>query len=157
MTIYEELVKRVSEGEDFHIDFEKRSMKVGKQYLIKDGEYDTERELYMETHAFPNINVILFELDQLYYWYKYSLPSERSDSKRRKYFKALPIEEIPDRELLRAERREVAQAKLEGAIVCLIVSGQLIWNKTVMGNWFYQSPNDKDFVLLKQWIETKQI
>ena len=154
MTIYEELVKRVSEGEDFHIDFEKRSMKVGKQYLIKNGEYDTERGLYMETYAFQKVNVILFMLDELYYWYKYSLPSERSDSKRRKYFKALPIEEIPDRKLLRAERREVAQAKLEGAILCLVVSGQLTWNEN-WGTYFWQSVNDKDFILLKQWIESK--
>jgi hypothetical protein len=34
MSIYEELINRVSDGESFHIDFEKRNMKVGKDYLI---------------------------------------------------------------------------------------------------------------------------
>ena len=33
MTIYEELVKRVDAGETFNIDFETRTMKVGKQIL----------------------------------------------------------------------------------------------------------------------------
>ena len=45
MTIYEELIKRVSNGETFHIDFEKRNMKIGKEFLIKNGEYDTSRVL----------------------------------------------------------------------------------------------------------------
>ena len=38
--IYVELIERVDSGEPFSIDFEKRSMKVGKEYLIKNGEYD---------------------------------------------------------------------------------------------------------------------
>ena len=40
MPIYFELIERVDNGEAFHIDFEKKNMKVGKTYLIKDGEYD---------------------------------------------------------------------------------------------------------------------
>lgn len=35
MTIFNELVERVSNGETFHIDFEKRTMKVGNGFLIK--------------------------------------------------------------------------------------------------------------------------
>ena len=30
MTIFKELIEKVSNGETFHIDFEKRTMKVGK-------------------------------------------------------------------------------------------------------------------------------
>ena len=45
MTIYEELVKRVCEGETFHIDFEKQTMKIGKQTVINNGEYDESRTL----------------------------------------------------------------------------------------------------------------
>ena len=92
MSIYSELLERVSNGESFHIDFEKRNMKVGKDYLIKDGEFDKEQELlgvwFGHIH---NLKGLLFELEVLYRVYKYSLPSERSDNKRRKYFKALPI------------------------------------------------------------------
>ena len=157
MSIYLELIERVSEGESFHIDFEKRNMKVGKDFLIKEGKYEETQELLGE--AFGNVHCLedlLFELECLYKVYKYSLPSERSDNKRRHYFKALPMEEITDEQLIVAERREFSQAALEGFVLCMIVSGQLVWDEDVMqGKWFYQSKTDPDLVLLRTWVEGK--
>ena len=154
MPIYVELVARVDDGETFHIDFEKRSMKIGKEYLIKNGEYDTSRELFDLGHReIHSTHVALHMLRELYKNYKYSIPGERSDSKRRKYFKALPIEKIPDDKLLIAERRETAQARLEGFILCAILTDQLKWDEKIMGKWFYQSESDPDLVLLRSWIE----
>lgn len=155
MSIYLELLERVSNGESFHIDFEKRNMKVGNDYLIKEGEFDESKTLIddVEFHA---LNDILCNTEILYKQYKYSLPSERSDNKRRKYFKALPIEEITDEQLMVAERREYACAVLEGFILCMIVSGQLTWDEEIMnGRWFYQSKSDPDLIILKQWVEGK--
>ena len=85
MTIYEELIQRVSDGETFHIDFENRTMKVGKDFLIKNGEYDTTRDLYSVYFSTPSLLVMLQVVRQLYEVYKYSLPNERSENKRRKY------------------------------------------------------------------------
>lgn len=147
MTIYEELVQRVSDGDKFHIDFEKRNMKVGNTYLIINGEYDNERMHWPLIKA----NDILDIIEDFYDKYKYSLPSERSDSVRRKYFKALPIEQISDEQLMIAERREIACARLEGFILCMILTGQLTWDAISTG-WFWQSKNDADLVLLKKWI-----
>ena len=153
MSIYLELIERVSNGESFHIDFEKRNLRVSKDYLIKDGEFDTGKELISGSY---DIKTILSIIEELYKVYKYSLPSERSDNKRRKYFKALPIEEITDEQLMVAERRECSQAALEGFVLCMIVSGQLVWDEDVMqGKWFYESQEDPDLVLLKNWIESK--
>ena len=153
MSIYLELLERVSDGESFHIDFEKRNMKVGRDYLIKEGEFDESNELITNTYE---IRTILNMIEELYKAYKYSLPSERSDSKRRKYFKALPMEEITDEQLMVAERRECAQAALEGFVLCMIVSEQLTWDEDVMqGKWFYQSESDPDLVLLRTWVEGK--
>ena len=156
MTIYKELVERVSNGETFHIDFEKRTMKVGKDFLIKNGEYDTSRRLF---HAQPeepySMKFVLQFIEHLYRIYKYSLPSERSDSKRRMYFKALPMEEIPDEELFRAERREIAKARLEGYILCMILDGRFVWDEETMGKWFWESKQDTDLVILRKWIERK--
>ena len=157
MSIYEELLERVSNGESFHIDFEKRNMKVGKDYLVKDGEFGEERELlgvwFGDMH---NLTDLLFELEVLYRVYKYSLPSERSDNKRRKYFKALPIEEITDEQLMTAERREYSRAVLEGFVLCMIVSGQLVWDEKIMnGKWFWQSDIEPDLVVLRSWVEGK--
>lgn len=155
LPIYVELVARVDNGEPFSIDFEKRSMKVGKEYLIKNGEYDRPREVFDMMHRdIYSLQVALHMLRELYKNYKYSLPSERSDSKRKKYFKALPIEKIPDDKLLIAGRRETMQAALEGFILCAIITDQLKWDEEIMGGkWFYQSEKDPDLVLLRSWIE----
>jgi hypothetical protein len=157
MSIFEELIQRVSEGEYFHVDFEKRNMRVGKDFLIKEGQYEETQELLGE--AFGNVHCLedlFFELECLYRVYKYSLPSERSDNKRKKYFKALPLEEITDKELIYAERREVAQAILEGFVLCMILTGKLVWDEKAMnGKWFYQSKTDPDLVVLRSWVEGK--
>ena len=151
MTIYEELIQRVSDGETFHIDFEKQTMKIGKQKVIDCGEYDESRTLC--TNTLLEMSDVLSWLETLYERYRYSLPSERSDSKRKKYFKALPIEEIPDELLMNAERREVARAKLEGFVLCATLEGQFIWDEEEMGKWFYQSDRSPDLVILRSWIE----
>ena len=153
MSIYLELIERVSNGESFHIDFEKRNMKVGNDYLIKEGKFDESKELVSGPY---DMQTILHMIEELYKEYKYSLPSERSDNKRRKYFKALPMEEITDEQLMVAERREYSRAVLEGFVLCMIVSGQLVWDENIMnGKWFYQSKTDPDLVLLRSWVEGK--
>ena len=157
MTIYEELVKRVDAGETFNIDFETRTMKVGKQILINNGEYLNKRKLInLEELILSEVNIesILRRIENLYKIYKLSLPSERSDSKRKKYFKALSIEEITDEELMIAEKRETAQAKLEGFVLCAVIEGKFTWDDD-MGSWFWQSKNDSDLVILRSWIENK--
>jgi len=46
MTVYEELIKRVEEGESFYVNFKNRSLKIGNKFVITDGLYDKERILY---------------------------------------------------------------------------------------------------------------
>jgi len=148
MTIYEELIKRVSDGETFHIDFEKRTMRIGKRKIIDCGEYDENRELI-------NFKGFVFEaIHELYKNYKYSLPSERSENKRKSYFKALSVDEISDEQLMSAERREIAQAKLEGFILCMILMNVFTWDEFA-DRWFWQSENDPDLVILRSWVENK--
>ena len=64
---------------------ETRTMKVGGEVVIESGEYDTSKVLY--DGKYDSLKDILDEIREYYADYKYSLPSERSDSKRRKYFK----------------------------------------------------------------------
>lgn len=151
-TIYEELIERVSNGEKFNIDFENRNIKVSNKYLVKNGEYDTSKyKLLNEYNA--DINSILSDIEALYEVYKYSMISERSENKRKKYFKALPIEELTDEQLVIGQPREVSQANLEGFIFVQILSGNLYWDEKIMnGKWFYQG-NDPDLIILKKWIE----
>ena len=151
MTIYEELIKRVSEGESFYVNFKNRALKIGKKFVIADGVYDDSRELI--AYAYDKIESLLSVIDNLYCNYKYSLPSERSDSKRRQYFKALSVEELTDMQMATGERREVARARLEGFILCMVVNKKFVWDEQMMGKWFYQSKTDSDLVILRDWVE----
>ena len=60
---------------------------------------------------------------------------------------------MTDEQLMCGERREVAQATLEGFILCMILNGELVWDEDIMGKWFWQSVEDKDLVILRQWVE----
>lgn len=151
MTIYEELIKRVQDGETFYINFRNQSLKIGKKFVITDGFYDDSRTLYTTSEL--EMSDVLSYIEMLYENYKYSLPSERSDSKRRTYFKALPVDKLTDAQMATGERREVARAKLEGFILCMIVDGFFVWDEKELGKWFYQSKNDPDLVILRNWIE----
>lgn len=152
MTIYDELIKRVSEGEKFYIDFETRTMKVGNTKLIDNGKYDENRYLIYEYNIY-SLQTLLHMIRELYRNYKTSIPSERSSKKRKCYFKALPAEELTDEQLMRGERREVAQAVLEGFVLCMILNGELVWDEDIMGKWFWQSRSDSDLVILRTWID----
>lgn len=147
-TIYDELLERVENGERFSINFESRTMKVGKDYLIKNGECETGRILYGRQPV-----IIKEVIECLYRNFKYSCPSERSDSKRKGYFKALPYDELTDEQMVYGESRELEQARLEGYILCAILMGHLKWEDLTTEKWFWQSPEDKDLVILRQWIE----
>lgn len=151
MTIHDELIKRVKNGESFWIDFEKRTLKIGKKFVIKDGAY--EGDLFPAIISEPKIPDILAYIELLYEQYKYSMPSERSDNKRRQYFKSLPADKLTDAQMATGERREVARAYLEGFILCMIVSGRFVWDESELGKWFWQSKKDHDLVILRKWIE----
>ena len=150
--IMEELIERVYNGEKFHIDFEKRNMKVGKEYLIKDGEYDESKYQLSKSTANMKLAEVLDIIDNLYHAYRYSMPSERSENKRRRYFKALSVEELTIEDMVNGEPREVMQAKLESYILCKILKGELYWDEPLMDKWFYVGKNP-DLIILRKWIE----
>jgi hypothetical protein len=133
MTIYEELIKRVEEGESFYINFKNQALKIGKDFLVADGFYDDGRTLYTTSEL--DMSDVLSYIEMLYENYKHSLPSERSDSKRRQYFKALPVDKLTDKQMATGERRAVARAKLEGFILCMIVDGFFVWDEKEMGKF----------------------
>lgn len=150
MSIFLKGLKRVENGERFHINFEQRTMKVGQDKVIDNGEYDTTQVLCDE--KIDNPRELLDKVRELYITYKFSLPSERSDKKRQKYFKALSIDELTDEQLIYGVRREIAQYMLEAFILCAILNGDFIWNDEIHGKWFYQDKLEQDLVILKNWI-----
>ena len=135
----------VVDGAKFYVDFEGRNLKVNGEYLVKDGKTDYELGGICDADTF------LFNVEDNYRIYKHSVPSERSEGKYRKYFSALSERDLTDDDMMYGISREVAQAQLEIFILHQILLG-IKWNES-WGKWFWQSPNDKDLVLLRKWFE----
>lgn len=148
--LYIETIKQVSEGAKFKIDFEHRSLRINGKYVVKDGKYERDME-----HEERTVSEILSEIERLYDRYRHSIPSERSDSQRKTYFKALAEHELSDEDMLYGERRETAQVALELYILCSILNGSLVWDDFAEGKWFWKSPNIEGLVILKKWITNK--
>ncbi|WP_297861477.1 hypothetical protein [uncultured Alistipes sp.] len=145
--IYRGTVRAVENGSRFKVDFQTRSLKVDGKYVIRDGLYEgilgvphcSEEEFFLK-------------VEELYHRYKHSIPSERSESTSRRYFIALPERELCDDDMLYGERRDKAQIELELFILCQLLCG-FKWNPEKFGRWFWQSQEDKDLVILRQWVE----
>lgn len=145
--IYLEAVRAVEAGANFRVDFLSRSLKLNGKYVIQDGRYDGKLgvEECSEEEFFSRV-------EELYGRYKHSVPSERSESKSRQYFRALPEKDLSDEAMMYGERRDKAQIELELYILCQILQG-FQWNPETMGKWFWQSRNDKELVILRNWVE----
>lgn len=142
---YDEIINAVENGAKFTVNFQKRTCRVNGKIVMS--EEDKPKDTPYLTHA-----VVLFAIEQRYMAYKHSVPSERSESHRRYYFKALPEKELSDEDMMYGEQREVARCKLELRLLTYIIQGYITWQKE-WGSWFYQSPNDKDLIILRSWVE----
>lgn len=139
--IYEELLQKVRDGARFRIDFRDRLLKInGKQIPVT----------VFEDFEFPN-EPVLRTCERLYEDYKHSIPSEHSESRGRRYFRALKERDMEDGDMYFGTPRMEAQFTLEYFILAAIVRGKFVWTDD-MGKWFWQSKVDKDLVILKEWI-----
>lgn len=145
-TIYEQALAKVENGSRFRVNFQNRSLKIDGKYVIKDGKYDGE--LGVELTDSP-----LEQITQLYTRYQHSLPSERSENKRKCYFKSLPEHLLNDEDMLYGRSRKYTQIALELYVLGVILNGSLKWDDFAKGLWFWQSPENKDLILLREWIE----
>lgn len=147
--IYEETIKKVEQGSRFSVNFQQRSLKIDEKYVIKNGKYEGECEIEQDGYSLEIIT-------QLFVRYHHSVPSERSVSKRKNYFIALPEQKLSDEDMLYGEAREVAQIKLELYVLLAIMTGTLKWDDFAKDKWFWQSPYHKDLIMLKDWVEPKK-
>ena len=106
--IYRETVTAIENGANFRIDFQSRSLKVNGRHMIRNGRYDGAPWL-------PEYGCGDFftDVEELYRRYKHSIPSERSQSKSRRYFMALPESDLEDGDMLYGQHRDTAQFELE--------------------------------------------
>lgn len=156
MSIYKDLLDAVEKGRKFKVDLIDKSLWINKKQIIKKGEILNENKAFIETDdlkmywAHKSLDKDPWSwVELLYDTYKHSVPREHSN--KRSYFKALPVDELLDRELAYNAERDYMQCILEGYILLASLQGFLKWE---YGNqWFWQSDKDKDLVVLKNFID----
>ena len=145
--LYEEIIEEVKNGAKFTVNFQKRTCRVNGKVVVDGIQYEGSLGTYP-----PTEEEMISNIEQLYQEYKHSVPSERSESHRHYYFRALPEKELSDEDMMYGERREVARCRLELYVLFCIILSRLTW-KPSWGSWFWCSEKDKDLVILKDWIE----
>lgn len=144
MTIYEQLISNVIRGARYSIDLKTKTLKVNNTKLIDNGKYTGQ------LINFKKGTDVLNKIERSYNRFKHSVPSERSD-KHQSVFKALSVDELDDIDMMFGMKRELAQAILEGMVLCSILSGDLKYPGK-QGTWFYKSINEPELILLNSWF-----
>ena len=142
MELYDEIINSVSSGSVFNVDLKKKVLQLDKNNV-----------------PLGNISVnisssedMLSTIHKLFERYKYSVPSERSEGKRRRYFKALKLSEIDYDDFMFGEGRDTAQIKLELYVLLSSIYYKNFWEEIFKEHFFYQSDKDKDLIILKDWV-----
>ena len=147
MSVYSELLNHAQEGGKYKIDLKNKSLKIGNKNYIKNGEVLIEDELF-DSDLLMKLQDSWNKTSELYNQYKHSIPT--SHYKDNSYFKALKYEELSSEELAYGLYRNYAQAALEGFILLASIKGLLKWQNDK--HWFWQDENDKDFIILKEYV-----
>ena len=142
MELYDEIINSVSSGSVFNVDLKKKVLQLDKNNVPLDN---------------INVNIsssedMLSTIHKLFERYKYSVPSERSEGKRRRYFKALKLSEIEYDDFMFGEGRDTAQIKLELYVLLSSIYHKHFWEEIFKEQFFYQSDKDKDLIILKDWV-----
>lgn len=142
MELYDEIINSVSSGSVFNVDLKKKVLQLDKNNIPLDN---------------INVNIsssedMLSTIHKLFERYKYSVPSERSEGKRRRYFKALKLSEIEYDDFMFGEGRDTAQIKLELYVLLSSIYHKDFWEEIFKEHFFYQSDKDRDLIILKDWV-----
>ena len=140
--VYDEFIEKVETRKRFRSDVKKGLLRIGNKAIVKNGKY-TDGVIAMEIPDNP-----LKKIEDLYGNYIKSIPS--ASDKRKLTFYAPTADDMNMEDLIFGEEREVARARLEGFVICLVASG-FKW-KEEMGSWFWKSPNYPDLIILKSWF-----
>lgn len=146
--IYQQTLELVQKGARFNVNLEGRTLKVNRRYVIRCGKYEGN----LGVPQMP-IEDVLSKIEEFYDVYKHSVPSERSDNKRKLYFRALKLDDLDSDDVLFGMPRELARAQLELFLLCCILNGSIKWEENFGNHWFWQSEKDRWLVIRKDMIE----
>lgn len=138
---YNEYIDAVENGCKFKINLIDK-----KAYLKRQGRNKRWKRVHIQNLIDPvSWNIV----EKLYGIYKYSIPSQVKLNGNSPYFKAIPIYELKDSDIVCGEQRNIAQAMLELYILIADL-------KMDEGKWFWQSEKDNDLVVLKKWLKESE-
>lgn len=148
MSIYTDVLDAVRCGKRYRISLKEKTIKINrKELLLTDDlidEYDTVKiGLTEEISDFWNT------VETLYTKYKRSVPGAKKLGNE-SHFHADDVEILTDDELAFNESRCYMQAALEAYVLLSSLNGDVIWQND--NHWFWQSPVEKNLVILKEWI-----
>ena len=160
MSVYKKLIESVENGNRFKIDLVNKNLWINKRQIIMEGSVVYEKYLnepLIESDDLADYfeyNPILNEhcwgvANYLYSNYKHSSPKQTTLGNK-PYFKALDIEDLYDYDLAYGLDRNIAQFILESYILFASLNEWLKLENEK--HWFYQSQDDRQFVVLKEWI-----
>ena len=149
MNCYEALINIAqNQYEKIYIDLSNKTAKVGRQVIIDCGIVTRNKIVVgSDVYEFDDLISETQDINKLYHQYKYSMPSERDNG--RHYFKALGVNQLTDAQLVVGMPRLEARIRLEAYILLASMSGMFKW--TDDSKWYWKG-NDKDFIILKQYI-----
>lgn len=160
MSIYKTLIESVIAGKPFKINLKKKNLVIGRKTFIKEGVIKID-DVLIENSDFKEFNIFTGDVEHhswknmawlLYDQYYYSVPSKTwRDSG---HFKAIDSEQLSLSQMVFGVDRHVAQAMLEGYILLGSLAGWIKWNENE-DHWFWQYEDNKNLVVLREWIETK--
>lgn len=148
--IFEQTIEAVKKGGRFSIDLQGKNLRVNSKYIIRDGKLP-EGAKPLKFEGDPVQHLI-----QLHDRYVHSVPSQRSNSASRLYFRALPEHELSMEDMMFGEPREEARCRLELTLLLFILSGTVTWETFSKGDermWFWQSSRNTQpaMVVIKQY------
>lgn len=143
---YNELKELHLKGCKVAVNLEKRQVKVNGKVV--------EFEPTIQEGDKVSLELILDHIEHLYILHKHSIPN--TDDTKREYFKALPYDQLSEDSKIYGDDRRDTRFELEIFVLEVILTGELYWDEESMGKWFWQSPCEKDLVILRSWVENEQ-
>lgn len=137
-------------GKSWSVYLTHRTIRVNGKVIVDHGKV-------ADGFVLPDINkeTLVEVIGKHYAEYKRSVPTESSERRRHPYFRALEYDELPQDALISSMNRDIAQAALETFILCAVLKGVLTME--ALGaepkHFFWQHPEDKDFVIYRSFIE----
>lgn len=161
-SIFRYAITAAEAGAGVTVDFRRGLLRAGRETLVenwlpKEGfmaEGYLDDAMQESGGAGEDIEDIM---EDLYRLYKRSVPSRRGGRWRRSHFRALDEESLTDEDFLYGRGRDRAQAALETFVLLASMQGDLVWREEQWGRWFRQSKLDRDFVILRDWVEHEKI